>query len=291
MGAREKANNMKLLKLLLPIILSVSLYGESIEELWMSSPQHAKYIQAKENNNRELAMKIKYTEIRKLKTSVLHDYIKDFKDKFEERMLERHYQFPTQLCDLLASIHKEGRALLKNPSEKVKHTFAKSLFDFMYHYNNEDGRAQKYALKIAKKTPELKGASFLKVLEKMGKDSDTEAAKTPEQKQKEYETERNRKKSIKLSKYLGIPYKKERSLKEYKALMLIKLKELEILIKNEKIKSVYIHENFNSAKKRISIGTFYTLFLAMHDIIQAREKEKQAKWNEIIEQLKGLGNN
>jgi len=116
----------------------------------------------------------------------------------------------------------------------------------------------------------------------MGKDSDTEAAKTPEQKQKEYET---------VSKYLGIPYKKERSLKEYKALMLIKLKELEILIKNEKIKSVYIHENFNSAKKRISIGTFYTLFLAMHDIIQAREKEKQAKWNEIIEQLKGLGNN
>lgn len=182
---------MKLTKLLfiyLALILSIiPLQAKTISELWEESPEYAQYLKEMDNSDIEKAMNIKRETVSKIIIIALKDYIADFKPKYREKYLKEFDRFPLGLVDLTKEIHLVGSALIKDKTEKAKHKFVKSIYDFMNHYFEEDGNVIYFANRIVKRTPDVKGTAFMETLLKMAKESDIEAGKSPEQKKKEYD--------------------------------------------------------------------------------------------------------
>lgn len=92
-----------------------------------------------------------------------------------------------QLKDLLKELHKKSKKYISISDIKQKHQFVKHLYNFIYSYYQKDGKTTKTLKYLIKFVPEIKNAEFIPVLENMAKYADTEAAKTSEQKQKEYD--------------------------------------------------------------------------------------------------------
>ena len=57
----------------------------------------------------------------------------------------------------------------------------------MFHINNEDAKAQKFLNRLIEKHHALSTTKLYPTLQKIAKESDIEAVKTPQQRQKEYE--------------------------------------------------------------------------------------------------------
>jgi hypothetical protein len=76
---------------------------------------------------------------------------------------------------------------VKDKTIKWRNDFATSIYDFISHYNKEDGKAEKYAIKLLEKTEWVNWTPLAKLILDMWKQSDIEVAKSPEQKKKEYD--------------------------------------------------------------------------------------------------------
>ena len=173
--------------LLLFLLLVSFADAQTIEEQWESTPQHKEYLKALEAGDVQTAMKIKRTAVNAITEVVLEEYLADFKAKYRAKYLAIFQAYPLGLRDLTAQIHKKLRPHLIETSIKGKNAFAKAIYSFIEHYNREDGKATKYAKKLFLKVKESSGTPLEKLVLGMAKKSDSEAAKSPEQKQGEYE--------------------------------------------------------------------------------------------------------
>jgi len=178
----------KLLKLLIILTLLTNfLHADTIAQQWEATPEYEQYLNAMNQGDLKTAIQIKKVTVNEITKITLKDCISDFKPKYREKYLKKFQEFPLGLIDLTKSVHKAGSKLLKDKSIKSRNDFVKSLYDFMKQYHIQKGKAQKYALRIVKKSPDVKDSSFMDILIKMGKDSDIEANKSSEQKQKEHD--------------------------------------------------------------------------------------------------------
>lgn len=132
-------------------------------------------------------MEIKKATVNEITKVVLKDYIADFKDKYEAKYLAKFQNFPLGLRDLTSQIHEKLSVSVKDKSDKWKNAFVKSIYDFINQYNKEDWKAEKYAKRLLAKTEWLDGSPLANLILDMWKQSDIEAAKSPEQKQREHE--------------------------------------------------------------------------------------------------------
>ncbi len=185
-------NNIKnkiLTAIIITLLAITSLHAQNspIANEWEASPQYKEYSEFMEAGDIKSAMQIKRVTTNAITTEVLHEYILDYKEKFRGLILQEHLKLPFIYIDLMAEIHKATKPLLKDKSIQQRHNFVKSLYDFSRHHYEEDGKALKYAKRITKKTPEFQGSKYISILQDMAIDSDREAAKTPEQKQKEHD--------------------------------------------------------------------------------------------------------
>jgi len=171
--------------------LTMALYGSeysSFENYWLSTPEYNKYIQLSQNGKIDEAMKIKKDVISKFAPLYLKDYLDDFRPEVKDEYLGYiNNLLPMQLNDLLKELHKKSKKYINSSDIKQKHQFVKHLYNFIYSYYQKDGKTTKTLKYLIKFVPEIKNAEFIPVLENMAKYADTEAAKTPEQKQKEYD--------------------------------------------------------------------------------------------------------
>ena len=122
-----------------------------------------------ESGDRETAVKIKKEKTDEITKAVLKDYITDFKPKYQEKYLSKFQQFPLGLRDLTKQLHEKLSSSVKDKSAKGRNNFAKSIYDFMNHYKNEDGKAQKYARRLLSKTKSINETSLSKLIIDMGK--------------------------------------------------------------------------------------------------------------------------
>ena len=185
--------------LLLLLLLTFSLQAQSISEMWESSSAFSKYLKLRESGYRDEAMLIRYKKMHQLTQELLSEYIHEFKPKFQKRMLEKFYAFPLPIIDLTYIIHKSIQTQLKSKNQKEKNRVAKAIYDFVFHINNEDAKAQKYLSRLIEKHPALSSTKLYPTLQKIAKESDIEAVKTPQQRGKEYEefiAEEHRKQAI-----------------------------------------------------------------------------------------------
>ena len=161
---------------------------QSIQKSWQNSNAYKEYVKAMESGDLKKAFDIKHKTIIKIAGVELKDYISYFKDKYEQKYLKHlSTELPPKLLDLLKDVHKKLVPYVKDKSAKEKNKYAQSLYNFMKKYYNEQGNAQKYAHKITKTSGITEENKTIKLLVAMGKESDAEAAKTPEQKKKEYD--------------------------------------------------------------------------------------------------------
>lgn len=172
-------------------VLIMNLYGSeysSFENYWLSTPEYNKYIQLSENGKIGEAMQIKKDVISKFAPLYLKDYLDDFRPEVKDEYLGYiNNLLPMQLKDLLKELHKKSKKYISSSDIKQKHQFVKHLYNFIYSYYQKDGKTTKTLKYLIKFVPEIKNAEFIPVLENMAKYADTEAAKMPEQKQKEYD--------------------------------------------------------------------------------------------------------
>ena len=179
---------MKLYKYLLLLLLFTSIVdADSIAQQWESTPQHKEYLKAMESGDLQTAMKIKRTAVNAITEVVLEEYLADFKAKYRAKYLAIFQAYPLGLRDLTAQIHKKLRPHLIDTSIKGKNAFAQAIYSFIEHYKREDGKATKYAKKLFLKVKGFRRTPLEKLVLGMAKKSDIEAAKTPEQKQREHE--------------------------------------------------------------------------------------------------------
>lgn len=172
-------------------VLIMNLYGSeysSFENYWLSTPEYNKYIQLSENGKIGEAMQIKKDVLSKFTPVYLKDYLDDFRPEVKDEYLGYiNNLLPMQLKDLLKELHKKSKKYISSSDIKQKHQFVKHLYNFIYSYYQKDGKTTKTLKYLIKFVPQIKNAEFIPVLENMAKYADTEAAKTPEQKQKEYD--------------------------------------------------------------------------------------------------------
>jgi len=174
--------------LLITILFNSSLYAATkIADTWEKSPKYPQYLKAMEAWDITAAMKIKKEVINQITKMVLKDYIADFKDKYEARYLSKFQEFPLWLRDLTATIHEKLSPMVKDKTVKWRNAFAKWIYDFIKHYNSEDWKAEKYARKLLDKVEWGQSSPIADLIINMWKQSDIEAAKSPEQKQREYD--------------------------------------------------------------------------------------------------------
>ncbi len=179
---------MKLYKYLLLLLLFTSVVdAATIAQQWENSPKYKEYMQAIKAGDVEKAMKIKKTAINALTEVILQEYLADFKAKYRAKYLAIFQAYPLELKDITVQIHKKLRPHLIDTSIKGRNAFAKAIYNFIEHYNREDGKATKYAKKLFLKLQGSRGTPLEKLVLDMAKQSDIEAAKSPEQKQREYE--------------------------------------------------------------------------------------------------------
>jgi len=159
----------------------------TIADTWESSPKYPEYLKKMEAWDITAAMKIKKEAINQITKMVLKAYIADFKDKYEARYLSKFQEFPLWLRDLTATIHEKLSPMVKDKTVKWRNDFAQSIYFFINNYYKENWKAEKYARKLLDKVEWGQSSPIADLIINMWKQSDIEAAKSPEQKKKEHE--------------------------------------------------------------------------------------------------------
>jgi len=238
---------MKLYRYLLLLLLLTSyINADTIAQQWERSPQHKEYLQAMEAGDLQRAMKIQRASVNAITEVLLQEYLADFKAKYRAKYLAIFQAYPLALRDITAQTHKQLRPHLIDSSIKGRNAFAKAIYTFIEHYNREDGKATKYAKKLFVKVKGSQGTPLEKLLLDMAKESDSEAAKTPEQKKREYEE------------FIRRENEKQARENEKQA--------------RENEKQAEIKKEIDASQRNIDAN-----------------KREIAKWDELIERLKGLG--
>jgi len=176
-----------MLKLFFILLFSFSLQAQTITQMWESSAEYKEYLTFMERGDVSAGMKIKLKAFNALTEQHLRDYLNEFKPKYRQRYLEKYCEMPLLFRELAYNTHKVLSPTLKNKTQKEKNKFAKALYDTLNHTYKEDGLAQKYLKKLTQKHPELKTKKIYSILDEITLKADEEAAKSPQQKQREYE--------------------------------------------------------------------------------------------------------
>ena len=176
-----------MLKLFFILLFSLALQAQTITQMWESSAEYKEYLTFMERGDVGAGMKIKLKAINTLTEQHLSSYLGEFKPKYRQRYLEKYCEMPLVFRELAYNTHKVLSPTLKNKTQKEKNKFAKALYDTLNHTYKEDGLAQKYLNKLTQKHPELKIKKIYPILDEMTRKADEEAAKTPQQKQREYD--------------------------------------------------------------------------------------------------------
>jgi hemerythrin superfamily protein len=102
--------------------------------------------------------------------------------------MQRYCEFPIGVREITVTLYATIEPSLKNATQKEKNKVAKAIYIFFLFYTKESGKALKYAKKLQKTLPKnTQNSKVLEVIFAMAKESDIEAAKTPQQKQREYD--------------------------------------------------------------------------------------------------------
>jgi len=177
-----------MLKLFFILLFSLTLQAQSISDMWESSAEYKEYISTLEKGNIEASLQIKQNALKKITNKELKEYLHDLNEKSRQRYQQRIVQnLSPELIDTLKITHKQLSPLLLDNTPKGKHNFAQSLYDFINHYQKQNGKAQRYFDRLRKKAKFSHDSKTLTILKQMAIDSDKEAAKSPEQKRKELE--------------------------------------------------------------------------------------------------------
>ena len=172
---------------LLSLFLTLSLQAQTITQMWESSAEYKEYLTFMERGDVGAGMKIKRKAINALTEQHLSNYLNEFKPKYRKRYLEKYCEMPLVFRELAYNTHKALSPTLKNKTQKEKNKFAQMLYMTLNFTYKENGLAQKYLKKLTQKHPELKTKKIYSILNEITLKADEEAAKTPQQKQKEYE--------------------------------------------------------------------------------------------------------
>ena len=180
-----------MLKLFFILLFSLTLQAQTITQMWESSVEYKSYNHAIEAGDLKEALKIKETKMSKILAVVLKEYIADFKPKYQKKYLEKiTNNLPIHFHQMLYEIHKKLSPLLVDKSVKGRNKFVQSLYHILIRVYYKEGKAQKRLAKLEKNvkfTDTKVSKDTLAILKQMAIDSDTEAAKSPEQKRKELE--------------------------------------------------------------------------------------------------------
>jgi hypothetical protein len=180
--------------ILITLMFMTSLYAQNttIANEWEASPQYKEYLQFMEAGDLKSAMKIKKDKVDVITLKVMKPYLSHFKEKYREMFAKKVCDnLPIELNDMLNVSFFKAKDILNIDisDEKSLQTLARNFYVFFKVYNEERGEALFFANKISKSFPKIKNTELMNILEAMAKESDIEAAKTPEQKQKDYDNE------------------------------------------------------------------------------------------------------
>ena len=172
---------MKLWKYLLLFVLLTSFLDantieqKDIEQKWKASPAYEKFLQLKKSWKSKEAEELQTETITKIANEVLKLYVKDFKDKFEDKMSVKVEALPFGLKTVLADAYTKGKVLLslEHMNEKDLNKFVWGLFWYVDSIHDSKGITEKKAYSLEKKFPELKGTKYMDLLINLWKSFDT----------------------------------------------------------------------------------------------------------------------
>ena len=175
--------------IILITMTSLHAQSQSIADEWESSPQYKEYLTYMEAGDLKSAMKVKKEKVDAITREVMKPYLSYFKEKYRETYAQKICDnLPIKLIELLNTSFFQAKDILELEDEKKLHKLAKSFYVFFEKNYQETGKALLFLNKIIKQFPKLNDTELINKLEVIAKESDTEANKTPEQKQAEYES-------------------------------------------------------------------------------------------------------
>ena len=148
---------------------------QDIEEKWKDSPAYEKFLQLKKVWKDKEAEELEVQTITKIANEVLKLYVKDFKDKFEDKMTAKIEALPFGLKTVLADAYTKGRVLLspEHMNEKDLNKFVWGLFWYVDSIHDSKWITEKKAHSLQKKFPESKGTKYMDLLINLWKSFDT----------------------------------------------------------------------------------------------------------------------
>ena len=166
----------KLLIVLLTLFIwNSSLYAQKdIEDKWEESPDYQNFLKLKALWKDNEAEKLQIQTITKIANEVLKLYIKDFKDKFEDKMAIKIEALPFWLKTVLADAYTKWKALLspEHMNKKDLNRFVWWLFWYIDSIHDSKWITEKKAYSLEKKFPELKGTKYMELLINLWKSFD-----------------------------------------------------------------------------------------------------------------------
>ena len=177
-----------MMKLFFILLFAITLQAQSISEIWESSSEHKEFTALLEGGKVQQALQLHNNTINAITKEELHSYFLAFKPKYRQKYMQRYCEFPLGVREITVTLYATIEPSLKNATQKEKNKVAKAIYIFFLFYTKESGKALKYAKKLQKTLPKnAQNSKVLEVIFAMAKESDIEAAKTPQQKQKEHE--------------------------------------------------------------------------------------------------------
>jgi len=174
--------------IILITMTSLHAQSQSIADEWESSPQYKEYLTYMEAGNLESAIKVKKEKVDTITLRVMKPYLNNIKEKYREKYANKLCDnLPIKLIELLNMSFFKAQDILEISDIGDRHYLAKTFYMFFLAYYKEEGKAEMFLSRITKNFSKLKNTELMNKLEVMAKESDTEANKTPEQKQAEHE--------------------------------------------------------------------------------------------------------
>ena len=166
----------KLLIVLLTLFIwNSSLYAQKdIEDKWKESLDYQKFLKLKALWKDNEAEKVQILTITKIANEVLILYVKDFKDKFEDKMTVKIEALPFWLKTVLADAYIKWKVLLspEHMNQKDLNKFVWGLFWYIDSIHDSKWITEKKAYSLEKKFPELKGTKYMELLINLWKSFD-----------------------------------------------------------------------------------------------------------------------
>ncbi len=168
-------------------VMGLHAQTQSFDQIWEASPEFKHYKSLIEKKQITEAMSYKLATRPRYTKEYMRDYLNDFKPQNQAEYTRYIEQLPSHLIEILKTFHIQSKSYIAALDAQQKHQFVKHLYHFIESYKEEDGKTTKRVGYLIKFVPQIAQAPFIPIMRSMATHADTEAAKTPEQKQKEYD--------------------------------------------------------------------------------------------------------